>query len=507
MNKKLAVIFLFIVVLIIASFLRLYNIKSLPPGLYPDEAMNGNNALEAISGGGYKWFYPENNGREGFFINIQALSVKTFGNEPWALRLVSSFFGIFTVLGVFFLTKELLKNHEKKEIIALLAMFFIATGFWHIMFSRIGFRAIMAPFFLVWASYFCLLSFNRVKDGLTPGKIVWPAIFSGLLLGLGFHSYIAFRATPLIIFIVFLLYFFAAKSGQTRKNIFISFLIITFFCLVAFSPLALYFLKNPPDFFGRTTQVSVFNSAQPAANLALNIGKTLAMFNFSGDYNWRHNFAGRPELFWPVGIFFLFGAYLGIKSIVLKFLPSFRSDEKYFSAFVFLFSWLAVAGLPVVISNEGIPHALRAIIMIPAVFIISALGCFWLYEKFIKPWTDKHPKYKTPLCLVSIIVFVALAIEPYSTYFLKWGKNPNTPGAFAADYVSIGRELKSLPKEMPKCVLIKAGGVEVRGVPMPAQTVMFITDTFTPEKQSAKNFIYTPDENKCPAGSYQAVIR
>ncbi len=84
--------FFLILIIIIAGFLRLYQINQLPPGLYPDEAMNGNNALEALSntdfsakGGpalGWKVFYPENNGREGLFINIQAISVAFFGNVP-----------------------------------------------------------------------------------------------------------------------------------------------------------------------------------------------------------------------------------------------------------------------------------------------------------------------------------------------------------------------------------------------------------------------------------------
>ena len=83
MNKKFTTTLL-IVIVIIATFLRLYNITQVPPGLYPDEAMNGNNALEALSKlpslSGFKVFYPENNGREGLFINIQAISVGLFGN-------------------------------------------------------------------------------------------------------------------------------------------------------------------------------------------------------------------------------------------------------------------------------------------------------------------------------------------------------------------------------------------------------------------------------------------
>src|SRR3989344_8126331 len=63
-------------ILIIAAFFRLWQLDSIPPGLFPDEAMNGNNAFEALHGGGFKIFYRENNGREGLFINIQALSMK-----------------------------------------------------------------------------------------------------------------------------------------------------------------------------------------------------------------------------------------------------------------------------------------------------------------------------------------------------------------------------------------------------------------------------------------------
>ena len=49
------------IVVALAAFFRLYDLKNVPPGLYPDEAMNGNNALETVVTGDYKIFYPENN--------------------------------------------------------------------------------------------------------------------------------------------------------------------------------------------------------------------------------------------------------------------------------------------------------------------------------------------------------------------------------------------------------------------------------------------------------------
>ena len=147
-----------ILIILIASFLRFWDLKNTPPGLWSDEAMNGTNAIQALESGppagGWKIFYPENFGREGLFINIQALFVKALGHEPWVLRLPSAIFGLLTVFGLYFLTKELLSVR-----VALFASFFLATSFWHINFSRMGFRAIMAPFFLVY--------FHGIFGGIT----------------------------------------------------------------------------------------------------------------------------------------------------------------------------------------------------------------------------------------------------------------------------------------------------------------------------------------------------
>ncbi|MBI2052958.1 MAG: hypothetical protein HYT34_01810, partial [Candidatus Ryanbacteria bacterium] len=83
-----------LLVLAVAVFFRFWHLSSIPPGLWADEAMNGNNASEALKTGDFKIFYPENNGREGLFINLQALSVGLLGHSAFALRLVSAIFGI-----------------------------------------------------------------------------------------------------------------------------------------------------------------------------------------------------------------------------------------------------------------------------------------------------------------------------------------------------------------------------------------------------------------------------
>ncbi|MFA5053427.1 MAG: glycosyltransferase family 39 protein [Parcubacteria group bacterium] len=482
-------------VIIIAAFFRLYNLKSIPPGLYPDEAMNGSNALEAIETNNWKVFYPENGGREGLFINIQSLFIKIFGvNEPWVLRLASVLFGIAGVIGVFFLASELFKNNKNRFRIALLSSLLMAGSFWHINFSRIGFRAIMAPTFLIWASYLLLLAFQK-RDKLW--KNLCLGLLSGLVYGLGIHSYISYRATPLIIAVPLIFFLIKAIKERELKKFFAPALAFVSGTIVAVYPLVSYFISNPADFFGRTSQISVFSSVSPLKDLILNALKTVLMFNFVGDMNWRHNFSGAPELSILAGIFFLLGLFFAGKKI-------FTRAKEPMSEW-FLLVWLAVSLLPVVISNEGIPHALRAIIAIPAVMIIAAIGMDYFGEK-MKDWFYKVRNGKILFRICVTIIFAFLIAEPFIMYFVLWGKNPHVAGAFNENYVEIARAINSLPKETEKYVVVLAGGTEVRGIPMPAQTVKFMTNSFTEKGMEENNIRYFKSYDELPADRESAVI-
>ena len=483
-------------VVLLAAFFRLYQLPQTPPGLYPDEAMNGNNAVEAWRTGEFKVYYPENNGREGLFINIQALFLAAIGQyEPWVLRLPAAIFGILTVLGLYFLGRELFSKR-----VGWLAAFFMATSVWHIIFSRIGFRAVMAPLFLTWALFFFLRAMResgeREAEGGAGTNSAFPNRFSllaalgGVFFGLGFYTYIAFRVMPLL-FAVFLPFYFRRAEFWRTAIIFLGATI-----LVAL-PIGVYYLQNPADFLGRTSQISIFSSETPLRDLALNIGKTLAMFSFAGDYNWRHNLAGRPQLFWPVGLLLIWGVLTGIKRLGGRASAAFSAAgennseyENWESArnlklsFALLFVWLGLAFLPVVISAEGLPHALRAILMIPPVLLLAAAGAVSAYSAIRRHWR------RLPLRPFVYAFLILLVLEAYQTYFILWAKSPHTAGAFSADYVMIGRQINELAPATSKYVVVHAGGVAVRGLPMPTQTVMFLTDSFDPARREEQNIHY-----------------
>jgi hypothetical protein len=151
--------------------------------------------------------------------------------------------------------------------------------------------------------------------------------------------------------------------------------------------------------------------------------------------------------------------------------------------------------------------------MIPPIFILAGAGGIWLYDRSTKYEFITNIRiqkiFNFFLLFTSYFLLFLLIFQAYYSYFIQWGRNPNVQGAFAADYVQIGWELNSLPKELSKYVIVEATGVDVRGIPMPAQTVMFITDTFTKEKQIKKNIRYLlPNQtNQIPEDSYIKILK
>lgn len=467
MEKNLRYIVLLLIILGIASFFRFYGLNSIPPGVYPDEAINAN---QAISEPG-KIFYPENNGREGFFINLIHLSFSLFGISIWSLKFASALIGVLTVIGLYFLAKEILSRN-----IALLSSFFLALSFWHINFSRIAFRAILVPFCLVFLFYFLFQGFRTKK--------LSNFIFSGLFFGLGFHTYIAFRLAVLLVLLILIPWWLIYKKENQQKKflIFIScWLLATFF--VAW-PIGMYFLNNPQDFISRAGDVSVFSQDNALFALAKSSASHLLMFNFFGDFNWRHNISGKPVLFWPVGILFL----IGLIFCIGKILRAFRHKNwSSITGYWLLISWWSVMLLPGVLTSEGIPHSLRVIGSIPPTFVFAGIGGLFIWEK-INYFSKFRINKKTTGWLIPsllILLTVLFIYTQYWRYFILWGRNPETEGAFSKNYVSMGNYLNSLSDNVEKYVIVNQTGTLVKGIPMPAQTIMFIERMKFKEPQSS----------------------
>ena len=464
--KKYFLIFLIIAV---GFFLRIYNIDHTPPGIYPDEAVNAIDAINANNSGQYQWFYTANQGREGLFMNLVALFFKLFGISILTLKLPAILSGTLTIGGVYLLSKELFQRERAGLITAALTAF----SFWAINFSRISFRASMLPLVLVFSFYFL---FKTVRTNRW-----YFAASAGLIFGLGVHTYIAFRIAPAILAI--LLISFMLSRENFIKNYWKNILVFIFFTAIASFPILYTFYAHPEYFDSRSDAVSIFSPRINQGNLAGTFAKTLSLsllkYNFWGDQNWRHNYPPYPILDPLAGIAFLFGLiYAFIKLFhfsYLRFSQKIRDSE--LDTYVLLLSWFFIMLSPEFLTDEGLPHALRSIGTLPAVFLIATLT----FEFFLESAKNRTLIFKKVTATLIVLMIASIGAFNSIKYHYFWARKEKVALSFNKNLTDAGRYIKSLPASYERYVITSYNTLE--------KLPIFIFNTDTP-----KLYYFYPNE-------------
>ncbi len=443
---------IFLTIIILASaFLRVYQITSIPPSLYPDEALNANQASEFA----FKLFYPENYGREGLFINLISISFLLFGIGLWQLKIVSVFAGTATILGVYLLAKELAKRQniiKNTELFAVLASLLTAFSFWHISLSRLSFRAVLVPLILSFLFFLLLFAIRKKKT------IIF--FLAGITFSLGVFSYPAFYpAIILVLYPLFLLYKTSDKKSFAKY-------LLWFFLPVFISFILFFNYQSQANAFERSSELWVFSSENPIKPFAQNIILTLGQFNIKGDCNPRHNINCLPQLHFIAGLFFVFGI-----AIVLKNFSSFASS--------FLLLWLFLFMLPAIFSNEGIPHALRTSGTIIPAYIIASFGFVKLIELL---------KNKKLGILVLSFAFVFYGAGETKKYFIDFKNSENTKKEFFVQLKKAALIANSYPKDIKIYIVSKGNWTTVKNEPISMQTIYFFA-------KNKENIMYLNPKN------------
>jgi hypothetical protein len=206
----------------------------IPPGLNNDEAINALEAREIADGKPFSTVTERGLNRESLFHHLAAFSLShpdlalnplrampgLFGIRPQSVRVggagdlltqIAPLRGVAIVVGTLtLLALYLFARGRFGWRVALLATLLLAVSPWHLLYSRVGFRAILAPLFAIITVGLFLraLDTGRLRDHLG-----W-----GMVLGLGFWTYTSFRVVPLAI-IAFLLLRRVLKAGRPTREI------------------------------------------------------------------------------------------------------------------------------------------------------------------------------------------------------------------------------------------------------------------------------------------------
>ncbi len=445
-NRKNYTWILLILIIALGFFLRIYNIDHTPPGVYPDEAVNGVDAVTANDTGNYEWFYPANQGREALFINLIAFLFKAFGISVLMLKLPAIIFGTLTILGTFLLAKELYNSR-----VGLISSFLVAVSFWPINFNRISFRANMLPFVLVFTFYFLF-------RGLREKKIVYYAI-GGFIFGLGLHTYIAFRIAPLIL--IALLVSLILSREHFLKNHWKPMAVFIASSFIAAAPMFYTFLYAHPEYLeSRSSSISILSPAINQGHLLQtflrSFSLSLVKYNFWGDQNWRHNYPPYPILDTLTGIAFLFGFICClvhfIRTLTERLFKKIRNPGMDVS--LFLLTWFFVMLVPEFMTAEGLPHALRAIGTFPVVFIFSGVTFDYFWKK------SEGQSFLFGKIISSIIILMLISIGIFNSvkYHYFWAGKIETARSFEKTMMDVSRYITNLPSD--KEVFLLAGNMQ-----------------------------------------------
>ena len=161
-----------VLILIVAFFLRFYQLGTNPPSLTWDEAAWGYNAYSIGIDGKDEFgkFLPldyfESFGdfKPPVYAYLDVLPVKIFGLSEFAVRFPSALFGVLTVIATYFLVKQIFWKSKLKESYALMSALIFAISPWHIMLSRAAFEANVTTFFIVLGVFLFLTAVNSVKS-------------------------------------------------------------------------------------------------------------------------------------------------------------------------------------------------------------------------------------------------------------------------------------------------------------------------------------------------------
>lgn len=373
-------------ILILAAFLRLYDLAGNRPHLTNDEAALGYNAYTILNTGKdeHGEFLPVifksfGDWKPGFYVYATVPSVAALGVNEFSVRLPSALSGIIAVLLIYLISKKLFN-----EKIGCFAAFFLSINPWHLNFSRGAWEANLALTLLLAGIYFYLLSLKSKKF------IVLSALFFALTLWTYQSAKLASLIPLLLLAVTFKKELFNINKKFIALGVLIGFL-ISLPVLTSLSSgkggrlevMSVFSYERPPEYIQKTItdqsgekkgdwQFSVFHPEW--FNFTRGIfGRYFNHFSgkflfFEGDWSNPKHTSPNMGYFLLLDLPFLI---LGIYSLIKK------GDKSSF----FILSWLALAPMPSALSRDSI-HGVRALNMVIPLTIISANGANLIFNKY-----------------------------------------------------------------------------------------------------------------------------
>ena len=434
--SKITIIF-FISAIVLGAFFRFYKLNEIPPGFTFDEAAHALDALDILDGK-FTLVSPRTQQAAMGYMYMLAGVIKIFGANPVTQRVLTAVFGFLLIPASFFAIRALFEKeaNQKAGLIAAFSSLLIATSFWAIVASRIGYEYIIPPVFAMGSIFFLWQGYWRKRWG----TLLLAAIFSAL----GFYGYIASAPFMLVIPFSLLLHtLLCRKLCSSKPKIWWKGLI--FFSLFVFLialPLLFEEVSGAEPEATLTYQSLIFTQAAnpiEGGKLLLEsaVAHTQRFLAIRGqeDADWMSKLSASQTLLDPVlAVCFVIGLLLCLKRI---------NQLPYLLVVVYWGAMIAPSLL-----TGPTPRYFRMVSAIPPTYIFIAIAWaelyYWLKERllfFRREDTNGRGKNRFKFTnalphlpnlnppLVALLPFllygaVWLPLQAYHEYFVLWANDP-----------------------------------------------------------------------------------
>ncbi len=384
-------------ILLVAAFLRIWQLATYPPGPHYDEAAELLIA-RSIAFGGARFFpmVEAYQGREVLFYYLSAPLLTWVSDSIFSLRLLSVFCNLITIAASVALGRAMFRG-RRGVIVGLAVGVLMTLSFPMIWLSRQAFRSSALPMMQALALLFLWRGLRAHR------RAPLQLIIAGVLAGGAVYTYNSSRLFPFWLLLGGLALIWFDRAHWRRR---LGQGVVFFGALgITAAPMAIYAFQRPDVFWGRLSEVT--QSGQ-SVTLAQSIVLHLKMFFIAGDPYFRYNVAGRPYFTPPEGALLLIGIALAAYRLTR------RSPATERTAYLLaLLSPLMV--IPSVISTGGLPPSnMRSLGMVPLIFVLVALGAEWVIEELDQWVSVRRRGFKPSAKILPPTKGAAVWSDPFS---------------------------------------------------------------------------------------------
>jgi 4-amino-4-deoxy-L-arabinose transferase-like glycosyltransferase len=370
--------FWIILIVLLAGFLRFWHLTQVPPSLNSDEVAIGYNAYSVIKTGRdeYNTPYPYtfrsfDDYKMPVYVYLVAGSMKLFGFGDFAVRFPSALLGTITVFFTYLLAYELFKRRDA----ALTSAFLMAISPWSLQFSRTGYEANVAVFFIVLGIYLFM-------KGLSRG--VW-LICSSVSFSAAVWTYLTPRIfVPLLVISLGLLY---RKELLKKKNAVIAAVAVA---LVLLWPVARMSLSAQGQM--RAAGVSAFSNTDDLKKSVSRLAVDKGIFRIFDNRRFTYAITFLRGYFAHFDPNFLFldksiekyrapdVGLLYLFELPLIVVGGYMMIRKRSRSSAVIFWWIAAAPVAAAFTLQ-LPHPVRTLVFLPMFQLLSALGLVNIWQR------------------------------------------------------------------------------------------------------------------------------